>query len=54
MRHLITAVFLVLAIFLGIAGSAGGAIALVAAGIICELIFWVRILRKPKVKSVEN
>lgn len=50
-RHLITALFLGLAIVLYILGAAGPATILLVFGMLAEAIFWMRISRKRKLQE---
>lgn len=47
-RHLITFLFLVLAIALYAAGAAGPATFLLILGVVAEAVFWLRIFGKDK------
>ena len=47
-RHLITFLFLVLAIMLYFAGAAGPATILLILGVVVEAVFWLRVFGKDK------
>jgi hypothetical protein len=46
MYHLTTLAFLILALFFYAAGSISGALILFVLGLLCEVIFWLRLFKK--------
>jgi hypothetical protein len=46
MKHLVTVAFLIAAVVFAIAGSASGFALFLLIGLLCEGVFWYRLLKK--------